>query len=517
MKIKKIMAMLLAATMIMGSTITTFAAQGETPKDTDKAKVEVSNVDKGAIVKAYQIVDGVYNESGFVKYVAVDGVDIADPLKPTSDEVAEIAKKINNGDLSSLGSVDMTDLDENGTYDAELHPGYWVVLVRGENGSAKIYNPMLVSVWYSKSGSDNTMVSGSVSAGDDWSLGTDKAWAKSSEVTLTKTAKDSADFGEDVEYTLKAKVPAYGPEYIAPIFSITDEMGQGELELVKDSIQVYHTEAKEENKVADANFTLTGNVDESNTFTVEFKSDWIKANGNKDVVITYNAKVLEDNVNKDSHDNTATLKYSNNPSTTDTKTASQKVYSFDIGGEATGTNGLITKKGEGVDKDKLAGAEFTLYTDDQCKNQYVNAHHKAGEATAISNSEGNIYITGLEAGTNGAVVSYYLKETKAPEGYSLNDTVFKIDISANIENEELKSWNITISDQNGNEVENNFIVTLDGVENEHKGDGFEIFNTKLSSLPSTGGIGTTIFTIGGCAIMVAAAGLFFASRRKANK
>ena len=41
--------------------------------------------------------------------------------------------------------------------------------------------------------------------------------------------------------------------------------------------------------------------------------------------------------------------------------------------------------------------------------------------------------------------------------------------------------------------------------------------TKLSELPSTGGIGTTIFTIGGCAIMILAAGLFFASRRKESK
>ena len=39
-------------------------------------------------------------------------------------------------------------------------------------------------------------------------------------------------------------------------------------------------------------------------------------------------------------------------------------------------------------------------------------------------------------------------------------------------------------------------------------------NTKLSTLPGTGGIGTTIFTIGGCVIMIAAAGLYFASRRR---
>nr|WP_289072475.1 LPXTG cell wall anchor domain-containing protein [uncultured Blautia sp.] len=44
-----------------------------------------------------------------------------------------------------------------------------------------------------------------------------------------------------------------------------------------------------------------------------------------------------------------------------------------------------------------------------------------------------------------------------------------------------------------------------------------MYDTKLSSLPSTGGIGTTIFTIGGCLIMIVAAGLFFASRRKSAK
>lgn len=48
-------------------------------------------------------------------------------------------------------------------------------------------------------------------------------------------------------------------------------------------------------------------------------------------------------------------------------------------------------------------------------------------------------------------------------------------------------------------------------------DETPILNTKLSSLPSTGGIGTTIFTIGGCLIMIIAAGLFFASRRKSAK
>ena len=54
-------------------------------------------------------------------------------------------------------------------------------------------------------------------------------------------------------------------------------------------------------------------------------------------------------------------------------------------------------------------------------------------------------------------------------------------------------------------------------EKEVTVDAGNFVNTKLSALPSTGGIGTTIFTIAGCAIMIAAAGFFFASRKKANR
>ena len=154
----------------------------------------------------------------------------------------------------------------------------------------------------------------------------------------------------------------------------------------------------------------------------------------------------------------------------------------------------------------MKDAEFTLYIDKECETQYTNELYDGKTATYKTVGDGNIYITGLDAGT------YYLKETKAPEGYSLNDTVYKIEVTPTIENEVLKSWTIAV---NGETVRT-FTVN-DGeviVEGEKE---TEIKNTKLANLPETGGIGTTIFTIGGCAIMIAAAGLFFASRRKANK
>ena len=86
-------------------------------------------------------------------------------------------------------------------------------------------------------------------------------------------------------------------------------------------------------------------------------------------------------------------------------------------------------------------------------------------------------MTGLDEG------NYEFKETKAPTGYSVNS--------------ENKAFTITANE-----------------EKEVTEDAGEFVNTKLSALPETGGIGTTIFTIVGCGIMIAAAGLFFASRRK---
>ena len=98
-----------------------------------------------------------------------------------------------------------------------------------------------------------------------------------------------------------------------------------------------------------------------------------------------------------------------------------------------------------------------------------------------TNAEGKIVVEGLNVGT------YHFKETKAPEGYSINT--------------------------DGKDI----TLTQTGVATAIVKASGKLNDTKLNALPSTGGIGTTIFTIGGCAIMIVAAGLFFATRRKTQK
>ena len=135
-------------------------------------------------------------------------------------------------------------------------------------------------------------------------------------------------------------------------------------------------------------------------------------------------------------------------------------------------------------------------------------------------------VIGLAAGT------YYLQETEAPDGYSVNTTIFKVVIEAEYYSKEeaanvegidegmLKSWTVKVGEGINADGDALKLVASFNVNNEGQTKnigGTEIKNTSISSLPSTGGIGTTIFTIGGCGIMIAAAGLFFASRRKENR
>lgn len=216
---------------------------------------------------------------------------------------------------------------------------------------------------------------------------------------------------------------------------------------------------------------------DSGVYTIDL-TDYIgttNAHAGKTVVVTYKAVVTAD----DGYSNTANVFRNNEKMGEDGK----KGYTGDI---------TLTKYAED-ETTVLEGAEFKLYkgtkgnhgtaisvvpTGDGQYKMALTAEEEGATQTLVA-TEGTVKVTGLDEGT------YWFEETKAPEGYSINEE----GASAEVTEGEEAHVSITVS----------------------------LTDTKLSALPGTGGIGTTIFTVVGCALMIAAAGLFFANRKKEQK
>ena len=477
LKMKKLFAVLLTLAMVMSMASATFAA--EKPSETDHKEVVVSNVEAGSTLTAYQIIDAYYSVNGFVEYRWC--VDVNETIK-AGDKVTF------NDDNSVVGLSDvlvtsvakdpsgLATVTSNNVTKIDLTVGAWVVLVTPAEDALKIYNPMLASVFYTVGGSDNTVATGNIDADASWSLVTNNAYAKSSEISInkvfvtenTETAFETAyldwvAFDDVVTYKVTTTVPDYSDEYTSAVFKIYDEMESG-LALKADTIVV---KANGE-KLDSAKYTLnTG----AHFIEVSFDSQWILDNRNVTIEIEYDVTVTEDaTLNDESNDNKVELTYTNKPGATNkTDPITLKAYTF-------ATNGDIKKvKEDGTTP--LQGATFEL------TNTATNKVY-----TSVSDENGDVYFKGLDVGT------YTLKETIAPEGYTINEKVYNVAVTAEY-------------DADGKTMTSHSI-TIDG------NDTVSITNTKLVSLPSTGGIGTTIFTVGGCAVMIAAAFLFFANRRK---
>ncbi len=229
--------------------------------------------------------------------------------------------------------------------------------------------------------------------------------------------------------------------------------------------------------------------------------------------------------------NTAKLEYSAN-NNIHSKTDVTKHYTFGIDTSIKGTTGEGTpsktgefikintdgdvsynEKGEVTKTEKtelLDGAEFQLHIGSATGDLFTNAN---GEDTFVTDKNGRLEINGLDSD-----VEYYLVETKAPTGYKLLATAIRVKITASIAEDVLTGYTVDI---NGEEThytynEKDGITTLVN-DADHPSNPFGFENTKLGELPSTGGMGTYLFTIVGVVLMACAAGAFFMSRKKTQE
>lgn len=302
--------------------------------------------------------------------------------------------------------------------------------------------------------------------------------AKKSPTSVDKTVVDEEDhvvaIGDIVTYTIEAYVPFIDAANTENrTFTITDKITGADYYLTGAGSISSVTMVGTNNQVG----TIKPN-EEGTGFTINLNSlvtDTSNPNAGKKITVTYTAKVKELTVENRAGSHAADVEYGGN-------NVPVKLFTGEI---------TLLKYGDSDVTNVLKDAEFEVSKDEaatplkfklQENGNYRYAPDAEDASTVVkTNAEGKIVVEGLNVGT------YHFKETKAPEGYSINT--------------------------DGKDI----TLTQTGVATAIVKASDKLNDTKLNALPSTGGIGTTIFTIGGCAIMIVAAGLFFATRRKTQK
>lgn len=274
---------------------------------------------------------------------------------------------------------------------------------------------------------------------------------------------------------------------------LVDADGDGTMERIDPGEGTYTLTAANK-ETGDKEITHENVTDEDFDLIVSFAQEFIRANRGKRVIVNYDGRINDKAViGSEGNLNDARLTYSNKPgkdSNTTTDWDDEKVYTFAI------DLMKFMKNGEGVDT-ALAGAEFELYSDAALTT-------KVGEKQT-STAEGKLAFKQLDEGT------YYLKEVKAPTGYTLLANPIKIEITAVKNDKKEPTGEVTVK-VNGTEI-----TATEGAYITHVTDGsayMAVENKKGFTLPGTGGMGIVLFiTVGVAGIAAVSAVTMRRTRR----
>lgn len=559
-QLNKLLALALAVIMVMALATTAFA-DGEDDSDTDTVTITVNNALAGGEYKAYKIFDvttsggtnpsyayTIESSNSFFGTVqsyanrnnshmtlkAIDGTNttynvILDSAFEESDSktlAKELAKTLTSPDTNITESCRTegrtTGEGENANTTAtfsNLAKGCYLItspvgstsaLITATDNTAKIDEKTGLPTLEKKVNQKDDITS--VTAADIWADYND------------------ASFGQTVQFKIEIQVDETSDDY-----RLTDELPSG-FTLVNNEttpITVQCAKYDSENRTYEnpesisnanedsKNYELeTTNLSTNETFRITFKSAYLsKLKALDKLIVTYSATVgTNATVGGDGNTNTAKLTYGTNQ----TKKAETKTYiwSFDV------FKFVETGTEENKDQTPLAGATFTLRKEGETNNiTFVSVQDSTNEAPTYNvsteqsafaeittstdgNAGGKFTLQGLDSGT------YYLTETAAPAGYNKLEGPIKVEIGMSVNDGGTASY--TVKYANWQETVNGGTTSHYNAWNSVTYNVIPVENKAGSLLPSTGGIGTTIFYVLGGILVVGAGVLLITKKRMSN-
>lgn len=494
--VKKLASVLLAMVMVMAMTMTAFAATADLTNHTYKAyqifsgtqadeQDELAQIEWGDGVNGAALLEAL-RKAGDVYNNCTTAADVAAKLGEEGADADGFAKIAYKHIISDKGIVVV-----NGQ--TELEAGYYLVVdeTSFESDATNTVKNLALLQLTNKGPFDiqnKTSIPEVEKKVQDINDSTDSGKGE---------LQDSADYdiGDKVPFTLTGTLPSNYADYDTYKYVFHDTLSEG-LTYDKDTVKVYVVSDSEETEIT-SSFTIKL---ENNSLTIscnDLKSiENVTIDSNSKIVVRYTATLNDEaKVGYEGNPNTVYLEYSNNPNNSgegDTdntgKTPEDKVIVF--------TYKVVVNKVDGK-QNPLTGAGFTLY-----KKKAAGEYVKVGEELT-GNEMTTFTWSGLDDG------DYKLSETTTPDGYNtIADIYFKVTAAHDITSDDP-----TLTSLSGDVTTGEVTFTSNTSAGSLTTD---VVNQSGSTLPETGGMGTTIFYVIGSILVLGAAVVMITRKRMAK-